>query len=167
MTSRVLEKLIARDLAALRREIEAYPDEASIWATPPGVTNSAGTLVLHLTGNLRHFIGARLGGVDFVRDRDAEFTDRNVSRAELALMIERTVGIVQETLREQSDDDLRREYPQPVAGARLGTGLFLAHLATHLAYHLGQVDYHRRLVTGSGVTIGAQSIPELLPPEDS
>jgi uncharacterized damage-inducible protein DinB len=153
--------ILARDLAALRRELEAYPDERDLWATPPGVPNSAGTLALHLAGNLRHYVGAVLGGDGYVRDRDAEFARRDVPRAELAAGIAEAEAAVRRTLAALPDARLAEEFPQPVGERRIVTADYLVHLAAHLAYHLGQVDYHRRLVTGDGRGVGAVSPREL------
>ena len=83
MLATMLTGVLTRDLKALRRELEAYDDERGLWAMPKGVSNSAGTLAMHLAGNLRAFIGAQLGGTGYVRDRDAEFNRRDVPRSEL------------------------------------------------------------------------------------
>jgi hypothetical protein len=92
-TSEILAGVIARDLRALRREIESYPDDASLWAKPDGVANSGGSLAHHLAGNLRHFVGTRLGGGDFVRDRAAEFTPGGLRREELVALVDVTTTI--------------------------------------------------------------------------
>jgi hypothetical protein len=155
MLQHTISALIARELRTLERELAAYPDEASIWALPPGAPNSAGTLALHLVGNLQHFVGARLGGTGYVRDRDAEFATRGVPRAELVPMIEETIAVVERSLAAVSDDALGATYPQALGKWTAETGDFLAHLAVHLAYHLGQVDYHRRLVTGNAAGVDA------------
>lgn len=146
--------LLLRDLDGLRREVEAYPDEASLWTLPPGAPNSGGTLVLHLTGNLRHFVGAVLGGTGYVRDRDAEFADRQVPRTDLLARIAATRTAVERGLGAGAPPV---EYPVPVGGVRVRTDELLVHLAVHLGYHLGQVDYHRRLTTGSPV--GTRNVP--------
>lgn len=161
MTIDALQRLILRDLAALRRELQAYPREADIWACPPGIQNSAGTLALHVAGNLRHFIGAQLGGTGYARDRDAEFALRDVPRAELDDRLARAEAEVRQALAQLVPARLTETYPLEVAQTRLSTGAFLLHLATHLAYHLGQVDYHRRIVSGDATTVGAQAIPPL------
>jgi len=72
MTIDDLSRVLVRDLRTLAAELDAYPDDASVWACPPGIPNAAGTLVLHVAGNLRHFVGARMGGTGYVRDRAAE-----------------------------------------------------------------------------------------------
>ncbi len=157
-----LKRVILRDLNSLRDELRAYVDEADLWARPAGIPNSGGTLMLHLAGNLRHFIGAQLGASGYVRDRDAEFAGQPVPRAELDDRIAQAIAAVERTLASLPDDALDAEYPLVVGGVRIPAGLFLTHLATHLAYHLGQVDYHRRAVTADASGVGAQSIPALI-----
>ncbi|MGH7645041.1 MAG: DinB family protein [Gemmatimonadales bacterium] len=161
MTSTALARIIARDLRALRREVEAYGDERDLWRVVPGITNSGGTLALHLTGNLQHFIGTVLGGTGYVRDRAAEFARRDVPRNELLRHIDETVAAVERTLAALGDDALARPFPQPPGGADVSTRAFLLHLATHLTYHLGQIDYHRRMLTGQAGQIRAVAVDEL------
>jgi uncharacterized damage-inducible protein DinB len=153
--------ILDRELRALRREVEAYSDEADLWRTPPGISNPAGTLVLHLAGNLQHFLGACLGQTGYVRDRAAEFSRRSVARAELLREIEAARHAITEGLAHLDSARLTAEYPETVAEARITTAEYLMHLASHCAYHLGQIDYHRRLVTGSDTTIGAMRPVEL------
>jgi hypothetical protein len=153
--------ILDRDLNTLRREVEAYDDERALWRTAPGISNPAGTLVLHLAGNLQHYFGARLGDTAYVRDRTAEFARRNAPRAELLREIEAARHAVRAGLAQLSKGQLTEEYPETISGARLKTGEYLVHLTTHFAYHLGQVDYHRRMVTGSEVVVGAMRPTEL------
>jgi len=152
--------LMARELDTLAREVEAYPDEAAIWTVHPDAPNSGGVLARHLCGNLRHFVGAVLGATGYQRDREAEFRAPHASRAELLAEISRTRAAVAATLAGLAPARLAEPYPQALAGHRFTTGDFLLHLAIHLAYHLGQVDYHRRLTAGGG-TAKAMAIPEL------
>lgn len=152
--------LLLRDLAAVERELEAYGEEARIWATPPGVSNSAGTLALHLAGNLQHFIGARLGNNGYVRNRDAEFASRDVPRSELVAELRRASAAVGAALEHLDPARLGEEHPDSFTGGkRVTVGLLLGHLSAHLAYHLGQIDYHRRLVTGQGAIPGVVAVP--------
>jgi len=146
--------ILVRELTSLRQEIEAYPGDADLWRVVPGITNSAGTLALHLVGNLQHFVGAILGGTDYVRNRDGEFSARGLSKAQLVAQVNDAISAVEQTFRRLGPTDLGSEYPEAVAKVRVNTGDFLIHLASHLAYHLGQVDYHRRIVTGSTTTVG-------------
>jgi hypothetical protein len=156
-----LAALLDRDLRALRRELEAYPDERQIWQAVPGLANTAGTLALHLAGNLQHYVGARWGRTGYVRNRDAEFARRNVPRAELIAEIERARAAVAAGLGAVRREELDAEFPELVGGCRVRTGDFLVHTAVHLAYHLGQVDSHRRVVTGNGEGVGAVKPAEL------
>jgi uncharacterized damage-inducible protein DinB len=153
--------MLNRDLSALRREVEAYAEESDLWRVVPGITNSAGTLVLHLAGNLQHYFGACLGQTGYVRDRPAEFSRRSVPRAELLRDIEAARAAVAAGLATLDSSQLTAEFPETVADARVTTGEYLMHLATHFAYHLGQIDYHRRVVTRSQTTIGAMRLGEL------
>lgn len=153
--------VIVRDLRALRREVEAFSDERDLWRVPPGVANPTGTLALHLAGNIQHYVGAVLGKTGYVRDRAAEFARRDVPRAEILAQIDAAVASVERGLAALGDADLDTDYPEPVGGHTVTAGEWLVHLVAHLGYHLGQVDYHRRLVTGKGETVGTMAIPEL------
>jgi len=153
---------LRRELRSLRLELEAYPDERLIWALPPGLPNSAGTLTLHLAGNLRHYVGAVLGGSGYVRNREEEFSARDLPLALLLESISEADAAIQSTLPSLSHAQLSQPYPEPIRERSLDTGDFLIQLAVHLAYHLGQVSYHRRLVTGDAQGVGALSPAELL-----
>lgn len=147
--ARELARLFDRDLAQLREEIGSYPDEPSVWALRDGILNSGGTLALHLCGNLQHFVGALLGRTGYVRDREAEFSDRDVPRAAILARIDEARAAVSETLAGLDGEALEGRFPGAAPGS-LGdaptTRLMLVHLSGHLAYHLGQVNYHRRLL---------------------
>lgn len=161
--------VFVRELRAVRREVEAYPDEKLLWKEAPGIANPAGTLVLHLCGNLRHFVGAVLGGQPYKRDRDAEFSRRDVPRAELLQEIDATVEAIEEALGRPEDARLSARYPMPIGGRMLTTSQFLVHLAAHLGYHLGQVDYHRRLLDPKAKavnTLPLDELPNVDPPPD-
>ena len=143
----ILTQLYARDLNKLKTEIEQYESDGQLWMTGGDIANSGGNLCLHLCGNLRHFIGFVLGGSGYVRDRDLEFSDTGISREELYVRIDATLDEVKAGLGKLSTEDLENEYPIDVFGHPMTTGWFLVHLATHLNYHLGQVNYHRRLIS--------------------
>ena len=147
--------ILDRDLGALEREVQAYPDERHLWTPVPGIPNVAGTLVLHLAGNLQHYIGATLGRTGYVRDRPAEFSRRDVPRAELLREIQAARAAVSASLSGPRAPDPDAEFPETVGGGKVRTGDYLVHLATHFAYHLGQIDYHRRMVTGQDQGIDA------------
>ena len=157
----MIRAVLARDLRAVAREIDSYPDDETLWRTVPGIANSAGTLMLHLAGNLQHFIGAVLGRTGYVRDREAEFATRGLAREELRRRIDSAAHAVDATLAQLPPAQWDAEYPLPIGGRNFTTSVFVLHLATHLAYHLGQVDYHRRMVVADAGTVDAISIREL------
>jgi uncharacterized damage-inducible protein DinB len=146
MVVTILKKLYLRDLANLRTEIELYRNEQKLWDTEGEITNSAGNLCLHLVGNLNAYIGEVLGNTGYVRNRPLEFSLRNVPRIELLKSIDDTIDMMAKTLDQLNDDILDEEYPQIVAEGKVTTGYFLIHLSSHLMYHLGQINYHRRLL---------------------
>jgi uncharacterized damage-inducible protein DinB len=154
--------ILIRDLRATEREIAAYPDDASVWKAAPGISNSAGTLALHIAGNLRHFIGTVLGSGKYVRDRDAEFSATGMSREDLGNEIRLTINELDEAFAKLDPARLASVYPTPIRDRRLRTADFLVHLAVHLGYHLGQIDYHRRLLTPNPQSLETLAPGELL-----
>ena len=159
-----LRTLLLRELRATRRELERYPDDASVWRAVPGIPNTGGTLALHLAGNLQHFFGAAIDRDGYVRDRDAEFARRDVPRAELLAELDKAAIAVERAISRLSDEQLAAVYPLPIPPSptgRVDTLVWLMHLASHLAYHLGQIDYHRRVVTGDAAGVDALSVREL------
>ena len=157
-------RLLLRDLDALQQEISAYPDDASLWTVPSGIANSGGTLALHLAGNLRHFVGHLLGASGYVRAREREFATRDLTRAAVLDELADTVTQVTRALSALDPAQLEAPFPVPVLDTQLRTDVMLLHLATHLTYHLGQVDYHRRLTTATPTTVKTISIPALVRP---
>ena len=141
-----LQTLFSRDLNKLKTEISLYQDEKKIWYIEKNIANSAGNLCLHLIGNLNTYIGAVIGKTNYIRNRDQEFSLKDISRAELIHKIEETILVVDEALNKLTDQALQEEYPMLVFEKKTSTVYFLIHLTTHLAYHLGQINYHRRLL---------------------
>lgn len=146
MITEVLNSIIKRELLKLKIEIESYKDESALWRIEKNIANSGGNLCLHLIGNLNTYIGAILGQTGYVRDRDAEFTLKNIPRKELIQKIEDTIGVVDQVLPQLTEAQLEKEYPIIVLKEPTSTEFFLVHLASHLTYHLGQINYHRRLI---------------------
>lgn len=161
MLRTAVQAILRRELGAVRRSVEVYPDDASVWAERKGLPNAAGTLVLHVSGNLQHFVGAVLGRSGYMRDRDAEFSRRGVSRADLLAEVDAAALAVEQGMSAISDEAMSDPYPETIAGRTVATGDFLVHLAAHLAYHLGQIDYHRRVVTGERRPVNALAPAEL------
>jgi uncharacterized damage-inducible protein DinB len=141
-----VRNVIVRDLDKLQAELKLYPDEKSLWKTEGMIKNSAGNLCLHLCGNLQHYIGFVLGGIHYKRDRDNEFAARDTPLRDLLFEIDKAKKAVSETLPKLTEEQLESDYPAEVFGYPIKTLFFLVHLTAHLSYHLGQVNYHRRLV---------------------
>ena len=146
MLKNSLIELFERDLQKLKTEIDLYKDEDNLWVVKEGISNSAGNLCLHLIGNLNHFIGATLGNTGYVRHRDDEFSLKNIPRQDLIMNIENCILIVKSTLLKLTDDDFVKEFPLEKHGTIVSTIDMLLHLFGHLSYHLGQINYHRRLL---------------------
>jgi uncharacterized damage-inducible protein DinB len=140
-----VHELLLRDLNKLRQEINAYTADDKLWIIAGDIKNPAGNLCLHLCGNLQHYIGAVLGQSGYVRNRDAEFSTHGLSKAALLKEIDATLSIVPKTLADLNPALIDHQYPEDVFGKPMTTGHFLIHLAGHLNYHLGQINYHRRL----------------------
>jgi len=145
-----LAALFARDIERLIQELRAFPDTASLWKTAPGVTNSAGTLALHLEGNLREYIGRQLGQVAYTRQRPLEFSARDVEQSELIARLDAVQEMIPRLIQGLSPSQLEARYPEAIQGASMSTRQFVIHLLAHLSYHLGQIDYLRRMTTGRG-----------------
>ena len=146
MTTEAFAKIFNRDLNKLKGEIESYKDEKNLWIVNEGISNSAGNLCLHIVGNLNHFIGAELGNTGYVRQKNLEFSLKNVARAEMIKEIDAVLSVVEKTLKTITPSDLEKEYSLHVFNKAMTTEFFLTHLTTHLTYHLGQINYHRRLL---------------------
>jgi uncharacterized damage-inducible protein DinB len=142
-----LADLFRRDLTRLRQQIEAFSADEILWRTLPGISNSAGNLALHLEGNLREFVGRQLGAVAFQRNRPQEFAQTGVSRVEVAARIEDLTAVVTSVIGALTSEQLDSIYPENALGVPLSTRQFLVHLDGHLNYHLGQIDYLRRVLT--------------------
>lgn len=150
--------LLVRELRALQREILLFPDDTLLWQTLPGITNSAGNLALHLAGNLRHFVGFAVAHVPYVRDRDREFGRRTGTREEVVAELDAAIVAVGKAA---EDGTLDEEFPERPGGHRIKSSLFLMHLCSHTAYHLGQVGYLRRALTGDARVSGALPLQDI------
>ncbi len=139
-------EVFERDLQQLKAELEMYEDESKLWIIDKDINNSAGNLALHLIGNLKHFIGAVMGETDYKRDRPAEFADKDIPRSELVQGIDETIELINTVFTDLDPEELNKTFPMDVLRPNMDTGFFMIHLAAHLNYHLGQVNYHRRLL---------------------
>ena len=141
-----LNELFIRDLSKLKHELEQYKNESDLWALKGEIRNTAGNLAWHLVGNLNHFIGTVLGNTGYERNRPGEFNDKNIERNYLIGSIDKTISMVNEVLPLLNTKQLQEIYPVEVFGKPMTTIFFLMHLHSHLNYHLGQINYHRRIL---------------------
>jgi hypothetical protein len=146
MLIETLRSLFNRDLNKLKAEIESYESESQLWSIDKNISNSGGNICLHLIGNINTYIGAEIGKTNYIRNRPLEFTAKYILKVELVDMIDNTILVVNNALNLLKESDLEKIYPQIVFEKEMTTGYFLVHLSTHLAYHLGQINYHRRLL---------------------
>jgi len=146
MLTENLALLFERDVLKLKTEIGSYHDEKKLWETVPGISNSGGNLCLHLLGNLQHYIGAILGNSGYMRNRPEEFSQKNIAVAELVAKLDHVALLIPQTIRSLATETLAKEYPEKVFDYSMTIEYFLLHLLAHLNYHLGQINYHRRMV---------------------
>jgi hypothetical protein len=150
MTTSDLALLFRRDLARLSQEVKAFPNDEALWQTLPGVTNAAGNLALHIEGNLREYIGRQLGNLPYARNRELEFSTKGMSRLDLGGRIGELGRSIPEVIEHLSSEQFDAEYPEVVLEIATSTRQLLIHLHGHLNWHLGQIDYLRRVLTGDG-----------------
>jgi len=146
MVIEALKEQYNRDLVKLKKEIQLYHDEKAIWKVENSIKNSGGNLCLHIIGNLRAYVGYGLAKVTYVRQQEDEFSTEFVSRKELCTMIDETIEVVNQGLEVISDEQLNEQFPLIVWKQETGMAFTIIHLHSHLNYHLGQINYHRRLL---------------------
>ena len=148
MFSGWLMEILENELNKLKQEINFYKDEKDLWIIKGEISNSAGNLCLHLLGNLNHFIGHLVGGTGYQRDRENEFSEKDVPRAELNNRIDAVIEVIKKSLPKINDSDMNKTFPDKMGGKIREYGYTLIHITNHFDYHLGQINYHRRLIAG-------------------
>jgi hypothetical protein len=146
MNTKDLNQLFQRDLSKLIEELKAYSDERNLWRIDQGINNSAGNLTLHLIGNVKQFFGSDLAGIAFERDRDTEFAPSKLTREELLQELEELKRLFEQALVSMDPKKLGDQSKHSFLGPSITVGYFLIHLYGHFNYHLGQINYHRRLL---------------------
>lgn len=140
-----LAELFERELLKLKDELNKFKDENNIWQAADGITNTAGTLTLHLLGNLNFTIGTQLGQTGYVRNREQEFSLTGVSREKLVADIEKTVEVIKFSFETIDQAKLDENYTLEMAGTH-STAWYLTFFYGHFTYHLGQINYLRRIL---------------------
>jgi uncharacterized protein DUF1572 len=145
MNLTLLKQLYLRDLEKVSKEVSLYPTNGLLWKAIDGISNPGGNLCLHLVGNLNTYIGAVLAGTDYKRQRDLEFSSSGLTKQELLDKLESTSTVVAEGLSNLTTDQLEKDFPIVIWEKEMSMEYTLIYLLTHLNYHLGQINYHRRL----------------------
>jgi hypothetical protein len=109
------------------------------------VKNSSGNLALHIIGGMNYLIGAALAQTGYVRDRDQEFIRKGVARKEIVIQLEALIPMITQTLTALGQDGMEAEYPRIFDDMKTSNSYVLVQLLVHLNYHLGQVNYLRRI----------------------
>jgi len=139
----ILAGFYERDIRKLIGEINLFKNEQNLWRTHGSIRNPAGNLALHLIGGSNYLFGTLLAKTGYVRNRDLEFTQKDVPRAEIVSQLEALILLIKNTL---LTIDMDAEYPIMFDDARRTNTYVLTQLALHLNYHLGQVNYLRRVL---------------------
>ncbi len=148
MINHEFARCFTKDLDSLAKEVALCDEETLLWYTAPGITNSIGNLTQHLIGNLNHFIGATLGETGYIRNRDAEFSERYLSKSEMLAKISETSEMLEKVLGSLTNEQLEKTYPYETFGYSMTANHMITKLASHLGYHLGQINYLRRITQG-------------------
>jgi len=141
-----LRELFLRDLNRLRTEIKNYPTESQLWKNTAETPNSAGSLCLHLCGNIQHFIGHLIGESKYERKREFEFSGQAVPLEKLFSEIDAAEKAVLLGFKKINVNLLDADFPVKLGENQFSFEQMLLHLYGHLNYHLGQLNYHRRLL---------------------
>jgi len=146
MLSSDLAGMYERDILRVAAEISAFTDERNLWRTAGSIRNPAGNLALHIAGGLNRFIGGVLGGTGYVRDRDREFGRTGVPRAEIIDALQQLASVARDTIGALAPAALDDPFPVFFDHEGVSTRYVLTQLLLHTNYHLGQINYLRRML---------------------
>jgi len=146
MLNTILADLYERDLRKMIEEVNLFKDEENLWRTQGSVKNSCGNLVLHITGGLNHYFGATLAHTGYIRDRDQEFSKKGVKREELVAQLEQVIPVMNETLSALTTEQIEADFPIFFDKPNTSVSYVAIRMLAHLGYHLGQVNYLRRVL---------------------
>jgi hypothetical protein len=146
MLNNILAEFYERDLRKMIEEVNLFNNEENLWKIEGSVKNSCGNLVLHIIGGLNHFVGATLAHTGYIRDRDQEFVRKGVERKELVAQLEALIPMINKTVSALTPEDMEAEFPIFFDKPKTSVSYVLVRLLAHLDYHLGQVNYLRRIL---------------------
>jgi uncharacterized damage-inducible protein DinB len=132
--------------AQIRTAVDTLDDE-QIWWRPNEQANSVGNIVLHLTGSLNHFLSRNIGGIEYARDRKAEFAERRtIPKGELMAMFDDMVARAERTFDTLTPERLGDPSPEPKMHSIVLEDLL--GVATHIANHTGQIVWIAKMLHG-------------------
>ena len=135
-----------RDIQRVIDEIALFKDEANIWKICGSTKNSAGNLALHLIGGLNYLIGTNLFHTGYVRNRDAEFTTKGIEKEQLIEQLKELNSMIGKTISSLTEEQLDSSFPIFFDKENATVNYVLTQLLLHLNYHLGQINYLRRIL---------------------
>jgi len=146
MLNNLLATFYERDIRKLIEEVNLFGNEDNLWRTYGSVKNTSGNLVLHIIGGLNYLVGTQLAQTGYVRNREQEFTSKGVKRENLVGGLEELIPMINKTLNAFTQEDMEAEYPLIFDDMKVSNSYVLLQLLLHLNYHLGQVNYLRRML---------------------
>ncbi|HKV23500.1 MAG TPA: DUF1572 family protein [Candidatus Acidoferrum sp.] len=160
-----LAATVASDLAAYYEYIGAHVHkwvdsltQEQFWRNPYGYGNSAGHLILHLTGNLNYYIGARVAGTDYVRNRDREFTEsQKLDKSKVMQAFDETIAMVARAARAQSPQDWLKPYSADIEPEATERFMIFLRCAGHAYHHVGQLVFLAKEFAQDGAPRAAAS----------
>ena len=132
-------------LEYLEKEISAFKSDSELYKVSGTIINTAGNLSLHLCGNIQNYLGAMLGGTGYIRNRGAEFSRKDFAKTILLDEIKKARDAVIATFNKIIEDDLNKLFPETPYWKGSTTEQVLVICLSHFNYHLGQINYLRRM----------------------
>ena len=146
MTNSEIASLYERDISKLMEEINSFKNEETLWKTCGTIKNSAGNLALHIIGGLNYLIGAILSNTGYIRNRDQEFTNKGISRTVITEQLQQLVIMINKSVAQLTPGQMMSPYPIFFDKENATISYVLTQLLLHLNYHLGQINYLRRVL---------------------
>lgn len=146
MKTKELSNLFEKGFEGLKHEIALYRKEEDLWITCCNVNNSAGNLAIHICGSINHFVNHGIGNTPYKRDRNVEFSQKDLSQKQILQTIEKTKANTLKTIKNINPKKLEENFPLESPFGEISSSAAIVILLGHLQYHLGQISYHRRLL---------------------
>jgi hypothetical protein len=132
------------------RDCLALLDDDQIWWRPNEQSNSVGNIVLHVSGSLNYYLNRNLGGIEYARDRAAEFAERRaIPKGELVAVFDDMVAKAVKTFDGLAHDRLGQPSPTPMMEKLVIDDLI--NIAGHLSNHAGQIVWITKMLRGAAV----------------